>query len=175
MLIHRFDDNQSYLMSANNGAQDLVAGSVFGTTDTGHSSTTIFTGATGVEVVEINANERFARIRLVHRPAFEEPSLSGMLFGGATRGGNGFILVGENGIRRIPPSSPLFQILEQVAAYDSSEGIPSVHVRTTVRREILSAMAGLIENQMQTMQTFQQPAPSLQTDVGEEEPKTSSD
>lgn len=175
VLIHRFDDNRSYLMSANNGNQDLVTGSVFGTTDTGNSNTSFFAGAVGVEVLEINANERFAKIRLVHRPAFEEPSLGGMLFGGATRGGNGYILVGEKGIRRIPPSSPLFQIIEQVAAYDSSEAISSVHVRTTVRRETLSVIASLVENQMQTLQTFQQPAPSPQTEVRDEEPKSYSD
>jgi hypothetical protein len=158
VLIHRFDDNQSYLMSANNGGQDLVAGSVFGTTDTGSSHASIFTGATGVEVVEINAAERFAKIRLVHRPAFEEPSLGGILFGGATAGGSGYILVGKNGIRRIPPHSPLIRILDQVAAYDSSEVIASVHLRTAVRRETLSTIASLVENQMQTLQTFRQPA-----------------
>lgn len=158
VLIHRFDDNQSYLMSANNGDQDLVAGSVFGTTVTVSSLASIFTGATGVEVVEINANERFAKIRLVHRPAFEEPSLGGILFGGATRGGSGYILVGEKGIRPIPPHSPLVRILDQVAAYDSSEAISSVHLRTAVRRETLSTIASLVENQMQTLQTFQQPA-----------------
>lgn len=154
VLIHRFDDNQSYLMSASNGDQDLVPGSVFGTTQTGSSHASIFTGATGVEVVEINANERFAKIRLVHRPAFEEPSLGGILFGGVT---GGYILVGK-GIRRIPPHSPLIRILDQVVAYDSSESIASVHLRTAVRRETLSTIASLVENQMQTLRTFHQPA-----------------
>ena len=62
VLIHRFDDNQSYLMSARNGDQDLVAGSVFGTTDTGSSAASIFTGATGVEVVEINPTNGSPRL-----------------------------------------------------------------------------------------------------------------
>ena len=122
VLIHRFDDNQSYLMSANTGDQDLVAGSVFGTTETKTSNAAIFTGATGVQVVEINASERSARIRLVHRPAFKEPSLVGTLLGGAS---GEYILVGK-GIRRIPPHSPLIQILDQVVAYDSSAAIASV-------------------------------------------------
>ena len=109
-------------MSANNGDQDLVAGSVFGTTETKTSNAVIFTGATGVEVIEINASERLARIRLVQRPAFKEPSLVGTLLGGAS---GEYILVGK-GIRRIPPDSPLIQILDQVVAYDSSAAIASV-------------------------------------------------
>jgi M6 family metalloprotease-like protein len=154
VLIHRFDGNQSYLMSASNGAQDVVTGGVFGTVETTSSHAAIFTGATGVEVVEINPNERFARIRLVQRPAFEEPSLGGMLFGGAT---GGYLIVGK-GIRRIPPDSPLTPILDQVAAYDSSEAIVSVHLRTAVRRETLSTIASLVKNHAQTLQTFQEPA-----------------
>lgn len=154
VLIHRFDDNQSYLMAASNGDQDLVPGSIFGTTDTRSSTAAIFTGATGLEVVEINANDRFARIRLVHRPAFEEPSLGGLLLGGAT---GEYILVGK-GIRRIPPDSPLIQILDQVVAYDSSKAIASVDLRTAVRRETLSTIASLVQDQVQTLRTFHQPA-----------------
>lgn len=174
VLVHRFDDNQSYLMSANNGDQDLVAGSVFGTTDTGSSNASVFTGATGVEVVEINANERFAKIRLVHRPAFEEPSLGGILFGGADKGGHGFIKVPGKGVIPLPPHSPFVHILQQIAVYVSSEAIASVHLRTAVRRETLSTIASLVENQMQTLQTFRQPASFPQTEVSEETQSSSS-
>ena len=175
VLIHRFDDNQSYLMSARNGDQDLVTGSVFGTTDTGSSDASIFTGATGVEVVEINPNERLAKIRLVHRPAFEEPGLGGILFGGVTKGGQGHIFVPGKGFIPIPPHSPFVQILQQVAAYESSEAITSVHIRNTVRRETLSAIASLVENQMQQLQTFRQPAAFEQTEVSEETQSSSGD
>lgn len=174
VLIHRFEDNISYLMSANNGEQDLVASSVFGTTDTNNSILSIFIGATKIEVVEINANDQFAKIRLVHRPAFEEPSLGGILFGGVTKGGNGHIFVGGKFIP-IPPHSPFIQILHQVAAYESSEEIASVHVRNAVRRETLSAIIALAENQMQTLQAFSQPAPAPQTEMYEEEPKSTSE
>jgi hypothetical protein len=123
-------------------------------------------------VIEINTNEQFAKIRLVHYPPFEEPSLGGILFGGATGGASGYILVGEKGIRPVPPHSPFVRILDQIAAYDSSEAIASVHLRTAVRRETLSTIASLVENQMQTLQTFRQPAPSRQTEVCEAEPES---
>ncbi len=150
-------------MSANNGDQDLVAGSVFGTKETVASNLFFFTGTTRIEVVEINVNEQFAKIRLVQRPAFEEPSLGGILFGGADKGGHGFIFVPGRGFVPIPPHSPFVQILQQVATYESSEAIASLHLRNTVRRETLSAIASLVENQMQTMQAFRQPAPPQQT------------
>lgn len=172
VLIHRFDDNQSYLMSANNGDQDLVAGSVFGTTDTGRSNVAVFPGATGVKVVEINANERFAKIRLVHLPAFEEPSLGGIIFGAADKGGHGIIILPGKGVIPIPPHSPFVHILQQIAAYVSSEAIASVHLRTAVRREALSTIASLADNQMQTLQTVLQPAATpYPKEVLEGEPK----
>lgn len=174
VLIHRFEDNISYLMSANNGEQDLVTGSVFGATDTGSSVLSIFTGATKIEVVEINADEQFAKIRLVHRPAVEEPSLGGVLFGGVTRGGSGHILVGGKFIP-IPPHSPFVQILNQVAAYESSDAITSIQIRNAVRRETLSAIIALAENQMQTLHAFSQPAPAPQTDMDDEESKCTSE
>lgn len=174
VLIHSFDDNRSYLMSANNGDQDLVAGSVFGTTDTKSSKDAIFTGATGVEVVEINANERYAKVRLVHRRAFEEPSLGGILFGGADKGGHGIIVVPGKGVVPIPPHSPFVHILQQIAVYLSSEAIDSVHLRTAVRREILLTIASLVDNEMQTVQTFRQPGSFPQTEVsGETQPYSS--
>jgi hypothetical protein len=163
MLIHRFEDNHSYIMSANNGDQDLVVGSVFGTADTGNSNLSIFTGVTKIEVIEINANEQFAKIRLVYYPPFEEPSLGGILFGGVDKGGSGHIFVPGRGFVPIPPHSPFVHILQQIAAYESSELIASVHLRNTVRREALSAIASLVENQMQTLQAFRQPAPRQQT------------
>jgi hypothetical protein len=163
VLIHRFEDNHSYIMSANNGDQDLVVGSVFGTADTGNSNLSIFTGVTKIEVVEINTNEQVAKIRLVYYPPFEEPSLGGILFGGVDKGGNGHIFVPGRGFVPIPPHSPFVHILQQIAAYESSELIASVHLRNTVRRETLSMIASLVENQMQTLQVFRQPAPPQQT------------
>ena len=67
---------------------------------------------------------------------------------------SGYIVLTEKGIRRIPPHSPLIRIRNQVAVYDSSEEIASVDLRTAVRRERPSTIASLVENQMQTLQTF---------------------
>lgn len=159
VLVHRFDDNHSYIMSANDGDQDLVLGSTFGTLDTGSAALSVFTGVTKVEVVEINTDEQFAKIRLVHYPPFEEPSLNGILFGGADKGAGGHIFVPGRGFVPIPPHSPFVRVLQQIAAYEEGEMITSVHLRNTVRREALAAIASFLEEQMQSLQEFRQPAP----------------
>jgi hypothetical protein len=160
VLVHRLDDNISYLMSANDGQQDLVAGSIFGTADPANP----FKPVTRVEVVEINPNERLATIRLINRPGFEEPSLGpGIVVGGIAHGGGGIIILPGGTIKPVPPRSPLFQVLEQIAVYQSSASIDSVAIRDAVRKEALSAMAALAERQLQTIQDFRQPAPPLQS------------
>ncbi len=140
-----------------------MAGSVFET------PAATFTGATRVEVIEVNVSGQFAKIRLVHTPAFEAPSLGGIIFGGIDRGGSGHIYVGGKFIP-IPPHSPFIQVLDQIAVHESSEAIASVQIRNAVRREALSAIASHVENQMRTLQTFRQPAPSLQIEAREGEP-----
>ena len=151
VLIHRFDDNQSYLMSANNGDQDLVAGSIFGTTDTRNSHTSIFTGTTGVEVLEI-IRRTVCQFRLVHRPAFEEPSLGGILFGGADEGRPRDLWLLEKRVffvsRRTHHS---FEFLIKSPSMRAVKRSVPIHLRTAVRRETFSTIASLVENQMQTL------------------------
>jgi hypothetical protein len=163
VLVHRFEDNHSYLMRATDGAQDLVTGSVFQTSD----GTNPFVTQTRLEVLEISRDENnlgFARLRLTHRPAFEAPSLGpGILFGGVAHGGAGLIFIGGK-IIRIPPRSPLFQMLEQLAVYEGSESIASIQTRHSVRREALSAITALAQQQMPAMPVFGEPARCQETE-----------
>ena len=159
VLIHRFEDNRSYLLSANSGDQDLGANDVFGTSDKENGLAAIFNGVSRVEVVEINEAEQFAVVRLMKRPGFEEPSLGGILFGGVTRGGGGHVFVPGRGFVPIPPHSPFVRVLNHVATYQSSEAITSTHLRNEVRREALTAIAALIEDELQELQGFESPPP----------------
>jgi hypothetical protein len=169
VLVHRFEDNRSYLLSASNGDQDLVAGDIFGTSDKENPLTTIFAGVTRVEVVEINEHEHFALIRLVKRPAFEEPSLGGILFGGATSGGSGHVFVPGRGFVPIPPHSPFVRVLNHVAIYASSEAIASTQLRNAVRLESLTAIAALVANEIEELQGFESPPPLHTNQIGKTE------
>jgi hypothetical protein len=123
--------------------------------------TSPFVAQTRLEVLEIDRDESnlgCARVRLTHRPAFEAPSLGpGIIFGGVAHGGDGFIIVGPK-IIRIPLRSPLFQMLEQLALYESSESITSFQTRSSVRRDALSVIAALADQQLQAMPVFREPA-----------------
>jgi hypothetical protein len=168
VLIHHFFNNNSYLNSANNGQQDLVVGSVFGTAEPPSNSIgSVFTNTMRVEVVEINPNEQFAKIRIIHDPAFVEPSLGhGISLGGIDVGGDGLIFIGKK-IIRVPPRSPLFEILEQVATYEISTSIASAQVRHAVQRESLSGIMAIAEDQMQKVQVFRQPTSALKIEHDE--------
>lgn len=156
VLIHRFDDNHSYIMSGNNGEQDLVVGDVFGTVDPAFS----FTGTAGVRVDEINVNDQFAKIRLVQRPGFVEPGRGpGVLIGGVAEGGGGVIILPGGRVNPVPPHSPLLRVLEQVVAYEAAQSIESTQIRELVRLEALATIATHVQTQMQAKKPFRQPAP----------------
>lgn len=162
ILVHRFEDNHSYLMSANDGQQDLVASSAFGD-DPASNPLNLFANVTRLEVIEINETGQFATIRLEHRARSVLNVGPGILFGGVAAGGDGLLFIGGKFVR-IPPRSPLVRLLEQVAVYESTSDVGSTQVREVLRREALSSIMAIAEQQLQKMQTFRQPAPLKQVE-----------
>jgi hypothetical protein len=69
VLVHRFEDGHSYLMAANSGSHDLVAGDSFGDAEPGDSVLSIFSDFTRLEVIEIDPVSHQATIRLRHHSA----------------------------------------------------------------------------------------------------------
>lgn len=161
VLVHRFEDNRSYLMSANDGQQDLVAGSILGD-NPGNNNFHRFARVTTLEVIEINDAGQFATIRLEHELRSIPEVGPGKLFGGVAAGGDGWLFIGGK-LVRIPPRSPLIRVLEQIAVYESAIGIQATGVREVVRREALSSILTIAEQQLLSIQTFHQPAPVTET------------
>lgn len=163
VLIDSFQDNQSSLISANNGEQDLVVGNTFGTLE----KMSIYGSHTRIEILEIDGNQRWAKVRLAHSPGrvpqyfeedrpFRNPGVAWRDFIGR----DDALLVVNGKETRLQRSSPLFQVLEKVAAYESHEAIASTQIRKMVRRETLSELVTLAENQMQTLQAFSHSVPA---------------
>jgi hypothetical protein len=100
ILVHRFEDNHSYLMSANDGQQDLVASSTFGD-DPASNPLNLFANVTRLEVVEINETGQFATIRLEHRARSVLDVGPGILFGGVAAGGDGLLFSGGKFVRTV--------------------------------------------------------------------------
>lgn len=116
VLVHRFQDNHSYLVPANGGGQSLTKGDVFSTGD----PSVVLTDFYSVQVVNIDAGGRTATLRMRQRARkiLDIPSLVGEIFGGIAVDGGGFILIGGK-IHRVPPRGPILALLEQLSQYMS--------------------------------------------------------
>ena len=167
VLIHRFDDNRSYLMSANDGQQDLIAGNTFGDSLPGPFD--IFTNFTRLVVDEINEAGRYARINVQHRAVVMNAG-PGMLFGGVGEDGGGILVLGGK-IIRIPPRSPLIQVLEQVLIHEMSS-MASAQVRESLQRGALESIKDIAEQRLQNITELGQPTPLVQIERRSSRKKT---
>jgi hypothetical protein len=77
--------------------------------------------------VVINAEAREATIHVTHRPARQlEPALP---FGGVTNDGGGLIWTPGRGWVRVPPRSPLYAVLEQIAEIEQLQTLTAAPVQ----------------------------------------------
>ncbi len=136
VLLHRFQNNHSYLMLGNAGHADLVAGETFGTL-TPANPYDIFASYSGLEVISIDDANNTATIRLVLHRGYQMPQIGGSTIGGVDRDGDGGIVI--NGIlHRIPPWDPWVAVLEQAVAYRSASVIEDVAARLAAQRSALN-------------------------------------
>jgi hypothetical protein len=134
VLVHRFEENHSYVMQGHNGSYDLVEGDSF------EASVVAAPERTAVEVIEIDEKRRVARVRLVHRPAASREGIWGQLVGGVAVDGGGGVIVGGH-FHPVPPKGPLVAILEMVASHAASEEIDDVAARGLSQRAALGKIA----------------------------------
>lgn len=164
VLVHRFEDNRSYIMSAIGGRQDLVRGSVFQVGDPGVP----FLPWTRVEVLGLDPGGYTATLKIAERPAIRIPVPRvgiGTILGGVAEDGGGLIIVGEK-VVPIPPRSPALEILTQLATLHASDLIPDPAARGTLQREALAAVRGHIDNQLAQGNPYSSPAPHSRTVEG---------
>ncbi len=158
VLVHRFDNGNSYLVSDSNGQQTFDVGSVF---RAGTEIPGVISAARSINVLEINANEQFARIRLHHhstRVNYVVPEEQPFRNPGVAWG-----VIADGNTIRINTRSPLLKVLRHIALYENSETIPSVQLRNNVRLDVLSALVALAQDHIQTLQAYRQPAAPQET------------
>ena len=88
VLVHRFEDNHSYLMTGSAGQQALTAGSVF---EVGRLDW-IYAPYTRLDVIAIDVHAETATLHLSHRTASPRPRVPeevGLILGGIAVGGDG--------------------------------------------------------------------------------------
>ena len=134
VLVHRFENNHSYLMPATNGSEDLAKGDRFEAGDDLH----LYRPHATVEVLEIDEGNRTAKLHLTWRPPnlLDQYEVVGRLFGGVAVGGDGGIFVNGH-FYPVPPRGPEYQLITTLAQAMSSDLTTSAAVGTLYKRDLL--------------------------------------
>jgi hypothetical protein len=133
VLVHRFEDNRSYVMPGASGNLDLVEGDRF---TVGRPEPAI-EPFWEVEVLQIDEHQQTATVRLRHHPRFTEPPVGGgPVFGGVAVDGGGWILVGGK-LVPVPPRGPVTELVEEVARYLAVDLAADVGAGLAARRAVL--------------------------------------
>ena len=129
VLVHRFQNNHSYIMYATDGRKGLYTGSVF------QSNTAYFRHR--VEVLQIDDQNKMAYVRLKFTSLIRPHSTfgAGQVISDTTSDG-GYVLIGDH-IVPIPSRSPAMALLEQAAALHAPETLENQalgeHLREVVQ------------------------------------------
>jgi hypothetical protein len=156
ILVHRFDDNHSYLMPATAGSSDLAEGDKF---ERG-SQTIAWVGYTALEVQDIDAKSLTATLRVEHTPRQRQPhefeGIFGQIIGGVGVDGGG-ILILPGRVVPIPPWDPTIRILEQIAVYRESAHINDSSLQDAVRRHALERIVLHATTNLDKLHVFESP------------------
>jgi hypothetical protein len=154
VLVHRFDNNHSYLMNGTAGHPDLVAGDKFEKTIISATATTHL----ALTVEAIDTESHTATIRVVYKLQFHTIY---EMFGHVSRGvmadGGGWLILNGK-IVRIPPRGPITRILEQMMLFQSEDlNRLNPNTRGVVRQEALAAIVADVTALQEEAETFHSP------------------
>jgi hypothetical protein len=138
VLVHRFADNHSYLMPADNGQDGLTAGSVL----TVGRPDFVFASHTRIEVVAIDASGHTATVHIHHRPAVRrrDDAVVGTVFGGVSVDGGGFIVLPDGRVVPVPPRGPITELVAHVAKLADHELAGDIALGIAVRRSLIRSI-----------------------------------
>lgn len=99
--------------------------------------------------VAIDAEAREATVFVSHRAAKQlEPALP---FGSVTSGGGGLIWTPSRGWVRVPPRSPLYSLLEQIAEIEQLQSLTAAPAQQPVIDALTTERLGLLRDQLDRM------------------------
>lgn len=136
VLVHRFDDNHSYLMAGDDGQPGLTQGSVFthGRDDWQYSD------FYRVEVTAIDPRAHTATVRLQARPRVpfpRVPEIVGTILGAIEVGGGGLVVLPGGKVIHVPPRGPVLDLVAQAAAVANHELNGDIALGIATRRALL--------------------------------------
>ena len=166
VLVHRFEDNHSYLMTGTEGEQSLAAGSAFQVGNQSWPSRPYFR----VEVTEINDQTKTATLRLSYRAADPPrvPQYAGTPFGAIDADGGGIFLLPGGRVIPLPPRGPVTDLIGLIADFATQELSGDVALGIAQRRSILNSIVSLAAQLYDENDVISEPPPR-----GELEPAAS--
>jgi hypothetical protein len=153
VLVHRFEDNRSYLVRASSGNASLGVGDVF---ERG-SATTPWLNWLRVAVDSIDTNNEVATISITDRPADSPPAVGpGEIFGGVANDGGGWIIVNGH-IHRVPPRSPVLVLLEQLSRLEAASRTEATADRTVEVDRVYRGLATMVGEHVEDLDELHTP------------------
>lgn len=144
VLVHRFEDNHSYLMAGSAGQQALTTGSVF---EAGRSDWP-YAEFTHLDVVAIDAATERATLHISHRPAMTRAhttELVGQIMGGIAVGGGGILILPGGRTKHVPPRGPVTELVGLVGELADRELAGDIALGLAQRRSTLRSIVSLCE------------------------------
>ena len=144
VLVHRFEDNHSYLMAADDGAQPLTRGSVF----TRGRDDWLYQDYYRVEVTALDPHQHTATLHLRARPRIpfpRVPQIVGTIVGGIEVDGDGILILPGGKIVHVPPRGPILELLTQIATLAETELTGDVALGLATRRSLLRSIVASSE------------------------------
>jgi hypothetical protein len=140
VLIHDFFDGHSYLRLADDGFGYFTASDTLSEGDVSNQPLPLHGAGMQITVTDIDAGTQTATVQL-QRWADTRPEVGpGITFGGVGVGGGGWIFINGK-VKRIPPHSPLYAILEQISEVEQSQVLGNRLARGLVQKQAYSAIA----------------------------------
>lgn len=165
ILVHRFEDNRSYLMgspgvlatSSPQGRHAMKKGESFQVGEVADLFSTVYR----CEVLALDDASHTATVRLFYRPGAEIPGPHQRPFDvGVTGSDAGTIYLQHGKVVRIPPRGPSVSLLNHVAAYAEAAGIAHTGIRDQARAVALTNLIREALGALKELDPVRVPAPA---------------
>ncbi|MGW4766903.1 hypothetical protein ACWEO2_02515 [Nocardia sp. NPDC004278] len=150
VLVHEFDFNRSNLLTATNGNDYLQKGDQF-VRGNAHEPTSQ-TGLVQVKVVDIDRASRVATLEVTQRPDSRPVAGPGRVVVGVDDDGGGLIVIGGK-VVKIPPRSPVYAVVEELAQLQQAGSLVDAAARDVVHRNSIRAVASLMNDELSRMES----------------------
>jgi hypothetical protein len=157
VLIHDYFDGHSYLQIADDGNGFLTKGSTFSQGDVSNQPGPFHGAGLQITVTDIDAGSRTASLN-VKSWVDQRPEVGpGTILGGVANDGGGWVILNGK-VFKVPPRSPLLNILEQMVEAQQSQNLNHFQARGLAQQRAYAAISELAAAQAKRALSIRQPS-----------------